>query len=152
MDGHPVQGGISFTTVPLRVFVPFVAKKISRTFPGLRWIFSGLQISLLTKVLKSILFTVDTHFLKHKFGILYCLKQADFQDFPGPAVFFPGLKIKFQDFPGFFQDPREPYFYLRLLVSPTCGPRGTEVWCFLEWSSRVAHDVFALVGAKQTSR
>ena len=28
MDGHPVQGGVSFTTVPLTVFVPFVAKKI----------------------------------------------------------------------------------------------------------------------------
>lgn len=40
MDGHPVQGGVSFTTVPLTVFVPFVAKKyFKELFPGLRWIF-----------------------------------------------------------------------------------------------------------------
>lgn len=34
MDGHPVQGGISFTTVPLTVFVPFVAKRNFKDFSG----------------------------------------------------------------------------------------------------------------------
>ena len=91
-DGHPVQGGVSFTTVPLTEFVPFVAKKniLRNFFRDSGGFFSGLQISLLTKVLKSILFTVDTHFLKHKFGILYFLKQ--------------GISKTFLDLLSFFQD------------------------------------------------
>ena len=69
------------------------------------------------KISKSFLLAVYIHFLQHKFWKHYCLNQADFQDFPGPVVFFHDFSIQenVKMNSKTFQDPYEPWFKFSLM-------------------------------------
>ena len=81
-------------------------KQISRTFPELRLVFFPQDSKF--NAFHSHNFKLNSPYSLQTFlKFRNCLSQADFQDFPGPIVYFQdspvleNVKIKFHNFPGF---------------------------------------------------
>ena len=70
-------------------FVPFFRHKFPGLFQDLDWFFKGSKIHINPYTPKISMLILLTAF--HTLHIIFYLSLTDFQNFPGPVAFFPGL-------------------------------------------------------------